>query len=206
MIDSDSFVVTFIAVNARSSSWKDYSTFESAAIQLAEKYSHRKILFFVIGDRHNSICHNQTTIEFIDGVFDKSTVRDYLIASDVYLHSARVDNYPLAVLEALSCGVPVIGSAVGGIPEQVSGYEKFQNQLSISNQSPLESTTGLLVDADSSQQQVKALEVLLLDPELRSIMSANSVVDAQKRFNLARQSQLYIDWFTQVMNEKGFLR
>jgi glycosyltransferase involved in cell wall biosynthesis len=206
MIDPEYFVVTFIAVNARNNSWKDYPTFESAVTLLAEKYPQRKILCFVLGDRHESINHHRTRIEFVDGVTDKSIVRDYLVASDVYLHSARVDNYPLAILEALSCGTPVIGSGVGGIPEQVLGYEKYQKQLSFFNQSPIESATGLLVDPNSAERQFKALEVLMLDPELRSTLSTNSVVDAQKRFNLARQSQIYIEWFTQVMNGEGSLK
>ena len=206
MIDQECFVGTFIAVNARKNQWKDYSTLESAVFQLAEMYPNRKIHFFVLGDRHDPINHLRTTIQFVDGVIDKSIVRDYLVASDVYLHSAKIDNYPIAVLEALSCGTPVIGSAVGGIPEQVSGYEKYQNELSSFNQSSIESTTGLLVDLNSAQQQAKALEYLMLDPELRSKMSTNCVKDSQKRFNITKQSQQYIEWFTQVINEKSLTR
>ena len=51
------------------------------------------------------------------------TVAPYYQAADVYLHAAKADNFPRAVLEALCCGTPVVATAVGGIPEQVKGLK-----------------------------------------------------------------------------------
>ena len=45
---------------------------------------------------------------------------------DAFLYPTYADNCPLSVLEALSCGVPIIGYAVGGMPEIVrSGHDGF---------------------------------------------------------------------------------
>lgn len=41
------------------------------------------------------------------GLFDRA---------DIYLNSSRVDNQPVSLLEALACGLPVVSTAVGGIP------------------------------------------------------------------------------------------
>jgi len=41
----------------------------------------------------------------------------YVTNFDVFVHPARHHSCPNAILEALMCGVPVIGSSVGGIPE-----------------------------------------------------------------------------------------
>lgn len=47
-------------------------------------------------------------------------------AADVYITPSLEDNLPNTVMEALACGVPVVGFCIGGIPEmvdhQVNGY------------------------------------------------------------------------------------
>ncbi|MCI0570965.1 MAG: N-acetyl-alpha-D-glucosaminyl L-malate synthase BshA [Myxococcaceae bacterium] len=44
---------------------------------------------------------------------------ELLAASDVFLLPSEQESFGLAALEALSCGVPVVASAVGGVPELV---------------------------------------------------------------------------------------
>jgi len=41
----------------------------------------------------------------------------YVMDFDVFVHPARHHSCPNAILESLMCGVPIIGSRVGGIPE-----------------------------------------------------------------------------------------
>ena len=41
-------------------------------------------------------------------------------AADVYLNGSRIDNQPLSILEAFACGIPVVTSDAGGIPEMVA--------------------------------------------------------------------------------------
>ena len=40
-------------------------------------------------------------------------------AADLFVHPAPVDNLPNVVMEAIACGTPVIGFAVGGVPDMV---------------------------------------------------------------------------------------
>ena len=42
-----------------------------------------------------------------------------LAASDVFVLSSLSENMPLVVLEALCCGLPVVATDVGGVPEAV---------------------------------------------------------------------------------------
>ncbi|HEX8440598.1 N-acetyl-alpha-D-glucosaminyl L-malate synthase BshA [Archangium sp.] len=44
---------------------------------------------------------------------------ELLAAADVFLLPSEQESFGLAALEALSCGVPVVASNIGGIPEQV---------------------------------------------------------------------------------------
>jgi glycosyltransferase involved in cell wall biosynthesis len=65
------------------------------------------------------------------------------------------DMCPLAVLEAMSCGRPVVGSRRGGIPEILH-----------------DGRTGLLADPDRPETFVDALVKLLADPETAHAMGA----------------------------------
>ena len=56
----------------------------------------------------------------------QSDVRPYLSAMDVYLMSSVFEGLPIAMLEAMSIGLPIVATTVGGIPEvvrtDVEGY------------------------------------------------------------------------------------
>lgn len=50
----------------------------------------------------------------------KDEVAESLRQSDLFVIASRYDSNPCAVIEALASGVPVVGTAVGGIPEMIT--------------------------------------------------------------------------------------
>lgn len=50
------------------------------------------------------------------GRLDRDQMAGLYRDADLVLNPARVDNMPNSVLEALACGVPVVSTAVGGVP------------------------------------------------------------------------------------------
>ena len=56
----------------------------------------------------------------LHGWCPKDEVAERLRESDVFVITSRYDSNPCAVIEALASGVPVVGTAVGGIPEMVT--------------------------------------------------------------------------------------
>jgi glycosyltransferase involved in cell wall biosynthesis len=87
-------------------------------------------------------------------------------ASDVYLNTTQYDNFPAIVQESLSCGVPVVASVVGGIPEMVVHGE-----------------TGMLAQPQDSAEFTAHLRKVLVDHELRGRLTANARLLAQERFS-----------------------
>lgn len=57
----------------------------------------------------------------------------YLKATDVYVQPSRTEALSLAACEALSLGVPVVGSNVGGLPEVASVVFERENHRELAN-------------------------------------------------------------------------
>lgn len=58
----------------------------------------------------------EENIKFIGNV-NKQQVFEHLSNSDIFVLASRTEGLPRAIIEAMSIGIPVIGTKVGGIPE-----------------------------------------------------------------------------------------
>jgi glycosyltransferase involved in cell wall biosynthesis len=98
-----------------------------------------------------------------------SDSRSYLSAADVYVMPSRKEGLPLALLEAGLVKLPVIASAVGGIPEIIKNGEN-----------------GLLIASNDVSALASALCALLADPEKAQRMGEELYNHVQKEFSETR--------------------
>jgi glycosyltransferase involved in cell wall biosynthesis len=108
-----------------------------------------------------------------DGVVHRAWVEPYeeLAEWDVLLAPSRTDAFPLAVLEAMALGVAVVGTRVGGIPEQL-GQE-----------------AGLLVEPGDVDGLVAAIRRLADSPSLRRSLGAAARRRRERLFTLELQAE-----------------
>ncbi|MEM1180058.1 MAG: glycosyltransferase family 4 protein [Acidobacteriota bacterium] len=92
------------------------------------------------------------------GFLDAEGKRRELSSHDVYLHTNAVDNTPVTVLEAAAHGLPVVATAVGGLPDLI---DPEHNGLLVADGSAAQHASGL---AD-------AVERLHRDPALAARLS-----------------------------------
>jgi glycosyltransferase involved in cell wall biosynthesis len=90
---------------------------------------------------------------------------------DLFVLPSREDPFPLAVLEAMAAGVPVLATRVGGVPEQVTP------------------DTGVLVDPDNADAVAAGILDLGRQPELRAAMGAAGRRRVAREFTLERQAE-----------------
>ena len=56
-------------------------------------------------------------------VSDRTVIRQYLSAADVYTLPSRQEGFPVAPIEAMCCGLPVVAADAPGIPDILEGGE-----------------------------------------------------------------------------------
>src|SRR5205085_8811916 len=57
------------------------------------------------------------------GRVEPEEIDRHYAANDVFLNASRIDNQPLSILEAFACGLPVVTTNAGGIPDIVTNGE-----------------------------------------------------------------------------------
>jgi glycosyltransferase involved in cell wall biosynthesis len=108
-------------------------------------------------------------------------VTDWLKAADFFVLSSAHEGLPLSLLEAMAHGLPVVATAVGGIPEVLQG-----------------SGAGLLVPPGDEGTLGRAMANLAREPELRRQMGSR----AQERsgsFSLDGMIDRYCDLYESVL-------
>lgn len=113
-------------------------------------------------------------------VNSQAIIHQYLTASDIYVLPSRREGFPVAPLEAMACGLPVVAAAAQGIPDI------FEQQ---------EIHGGLVVPREDSQALAVEIKRLLNDDGLRARMGKQSRQRVEKTFALdviGRQLQCFI--------------
>ena len=86
-------------------------------------------------------------------ITDRRLMRRWLSAADVYLITSRIEGMPVAPLEAMACGLPVVSSDAHGLPDIFAAGEQHG---------------GILTAREDPDGITNALERLIGDPDLRS--------------------------------------
>lgn len=85
---------------------------------------------------------------------------------DVFVAPSREESFGVAILEASACGLPVVGSEVGGIPEVIT-----------------QGKTGILFPSEDIHALMKVLLSLYNNPEQRSEMGAAGAAFVQTTYS-----------------------
>ncbi len=100
----------------------------------------------------------------------------YLQASDFLVLPSYSEGLPQAVLEAMNCGLAVVATRVGGIPEAV-----------------LDGRTGLLVEAKNAEQLRDAMERMIGDEAFRLAAGQEGLARAREVFDSERNAARFAE-------------
>jgi len=148
---------------------------------------HEKVKLVIVGDGplradFENLCSElgcSQDIRFVGGVPNEE-VPEYLRAMDIFVVPSVMESetFGVAAVEAQSCGLPVVASKVGGLPEVV-----------------LDGKTGLIVPPKDSASLAEAIGLLIEKPELRERLGNQGRRFVLKNYqwidNAARMERLY---------------
>lgn len=195
-INVDDHVIMFAANGIRESIWKDYATMRAAIGEVAQTMPEKPLRFLAVGENAPDEIFGSATITFIPHKSSEDMAR-YYQSADVYIHAARAENFPNTIVEALSCGTPVIATAVGGIPEQIRGL-RYEGDRSGLNHFDLSEATGILTPVGDVVALSRALCLVFGDKKILPLLSVSAAKDARMRFNLEAIGNQYLEFFEEV--------
>jgi glycosyltransferase involved in cell wall biosynthesis len=102
----------------------------------------------------------------------QSPIAPWLAAMDLFLITSEFEGLPLALLEAMASRLPVVATAVGGIPEVIE-----------------DGRSGVLVPIPDPRWLAERARELLLDPERRREMGLEAKRRVEREFSVERMAQ-----------------
>jgi len=192
--------VMLVAANAlHERTWKDSGAFLGALERVGGAAAGAQ--WIAIGEQGPDVGVGGVRLRRVDTVHDDRQLARWFQAADAYVHPARADTYPLMVLEALACGTPVIGTDVGGIPEQISSASFIGGARAIAG---LDGATGAVVPAGDPHALALAIDSIAeLDRGTHAALSANAARAAQRSFDRRRHAREYLGWIHALVAERS---
>jgi glycosyltransferase involved in cell wall biosynthesis len=177
-LPQDAHIILLTSHNA----FKDFDTMISALERL---HSDRPLIFVCLGISKPSVQVGQGTMRYTGIISDKHQMVKYYQAADVYIHAAKQEAFGKTITEAMACGIPVVATAIGGIPEQIE-----------------DGITGYLVPARDGAAMAERITSLLTSPPDRlaaMTQAARRVVEA--RYSLEAQATAFLSWYGEVIDD-----
>lgn len=145
----------------------------------------KKIIFYIIGggpkyeDFYNNVIKLKLE-DIIKVLGARSDISSLLSKSDIFILPSFDEGLPMAIIEAMRAGLPIISTNVGGIPEMITNDKE-----------------GFLINPSVEDIKKIILKIINNEIDLKKL-SSNSRKTYEEKFSLESMIKKYIE----VINEK----
>jgi glycosyltransferase involved in cell wall biosynthesis len=183
----DKKIVLFLSIGKNTSfkGWK-------YVLDIASHYKDDpNTIFLCIGGAKNYESSTAlANIKYVDFVNSEEILAKYYSASDVFLSASLAETFPLTILEAMSCGLPVVSFDVGGVKEAI---EHRKN--------------GYLAKYSDGEDLLQGVKYILSMNEKQSIkMSSDSKNKILDNFSKEKMIREYISLFDKCIQDFSLIK
>ncbi len=114
---------------------------------------------------------------------EQDQLEPLFLCADLFLLPSEQESFGLTALEAMNCGVPVIATSIGGLPEVITHGE-----------------TGYLFPVGDVADMAASAVALLTDPARHELFRARARKRAEQFFNADRIIPLYESYYEEVLS------
>jgi glycosyltransferase involved in cell wall biosynthesis len=169
--------------------FKGINELTTVAERLFEKYHNFRLVCVGAGPSMEKLVQLRARADrdgavVLPGLVSPEEVPKYLQASDFMVFPSYSEGMPQSVLEAMNCGLPVVATRVGGIPEVV-----------------IDGQTGLLVDAKDVEQLNNAMERMINDSEFRRSAGRKALAYAHEKFDAEQHARKLAESLRSLVNK-----
>lgn len=180
-IEQDAYVIGYLG---RLSEEKGIRYLIEAGLKLKENVEAFKIMIIGDGPKRKEL-EDLAKLKGLENeiVFlgFQSDIEAWLSVLDIFVLPSLTEGTPMALLEAMSLGIPIVATAVGGVPNVIE-----------------HGVNGVLVDPCNVHEMSEKIRMLMMNPSLRSKFAAEAIKTIKAKFDIQQ-------WCLKIENEYNSL-
>jgi glycosyltransferase involved in cell wall biosynthesis len=119
------------------------------------------------------------------GEVEPERMNKWMQASDMFVLASHTEGMPNVVMEAMACGLPVVATAVGGLPGAIGDCDG-----------------AILVPSKNIDELEKALIKVISNKQLREQMRIAARKRAEEKFGGKPNARLILDYLQKIAEQK----
>jgi glycosyltransferase involved in cell wall biosynthesis len=113
-------------------------------------------------------------------------VHEYLQAADGFVFPSEQEAFPLAMIEAMACGLPVVSTAIGGLKDIL-----------------VDGQNALVVTPGNGGELLDALDRVISDPAYAKTLGCAALVTVEKGYRKETVTEQYCQLFDAISKQRG---